>query len=68
LARAQSAVVEPDLYKAVVAIAPVTDLGMVKEEAKDFTNSRLVADFAGSSPHIQQGSPLQNVERIKIPC
>ena len=63
----QSAVVEPNLYKAVVAIAPVTDLGMVKEEAKDFTNASLVAEFVGSGPHIQQGSPLQNVDRITAP-
>ena len=63
----QSAVVEPNLYKAVVAIAPVTDLGMVKEEARDFTNASLVAEFVGSGPHIQQGSPLQNVDRITAP-
>jgi dipeptidyl aminopeptidase/acylaminoacyl peptidase len=63
----QSAVVEPDLYKAVVAIAPVTDLGMVKQEATRFTNAALVAEFIGSGPHIEQGSPLQNVPRIKVP-
>jgi dipeptidyl aminopeptidase/acylaminoacyl peptidase len=63
----QSAVVEPGLYKAVVAIAPVTDLHMVKEQAKGFTNSRLVADFVGSGPHVREGSPLQNVDRITAP-
>jgi dipeptidyl aminopeptidase/acylaminoacyl peptidase len=63
----QSAVVEPNLYKAVVAIAPVTDLGMVKEEARGFTNETLVAEFIGTGPHIQQGSPLQNVTRINAP-
>ena len=63
----QSAVVEPNLYKAVVAIAPVTDLTMTKEEARGFTNSSLVAEFIGSGPHIRQGSPLQNVGRIGVP-
>ena len=63
----QSAVVEPSLYKAVVAIAPVTDLTMTKEEARGFTNSSLVAEFIGSGPHIRQGSPLQNVGRIGVP-
>lgn len=63
----QSAVTEPDLYKAAIAIAPVTDLGLVKEEARNFTNSALVAEFIGSGRHIAEGSPLQNVERIKVP-
>ncbi len=63
----QSAVVEPDLYKAVVAIAPVTDLNMVKEEARWFNNASLVAEFVGAGPHVAQGSPLQNVERIQAP-
>src|SRR5690606_21551279 len=41
----QSGITEPGLYKAVVAIAPVTDLAMVKQEAKGFTSARLVADY-----------------------
>lgn len=63
----QSAVVEPDLYKAVVAIAPVTDLNMIKEEARRFTNSAMVNRFVGDGPHIRQGSPLQNADRITAP-
>ena len=38
----QSAAIDPSLYKAVVAIAPVTDLAMVKDEARQIfrtTNS-----------------------------
>ena len=38
----QSAATEPTLYKAVVAIAPVTDLGMLKTDAADFVNARIV--------------------------
>lgn len=63
----QSAVTEPDLYKAVVAIAPVTDLDLLKQEAEGFTNSRLVARFIGSGPHVKVGSPLQNVRSISRP-
>lgn len=63
----QSAVTEPNLYKAVVAIAPVTDLNLLKGDARGFTNERLVAQFIGSGPHIREGSPLQNVERISAP-
>ncbi len=63
----QSGVTEPDLFKAIVAIAPVTDLALVKQKARNYTNARNVADFIGSGPHITEASPLQNVEKIKTP-
>ena len=51
----------PTLYKAVVAIAPVTDLAMLKEEARRTSpTTELVADFIGSGPHIAEGSPLRH--------
>lgn len=63
----QSAVVEPQLFKAVVAIAPVTDLGMLKREYEKYTTAQLVADFIGSGPHIEEGSPLRRASAIKAP-
>jgi dipeptidyl aminopeptidase/acylaminoacyl peptidase len=63
----QSAVLEPDLFKAIVAIAPVTDLGKTKEEARNFTNYGIVSDFIGSGPHIEEGSPARNAARFKAP-
>src|SRR3546814_5127935 len=68
----QSSVVAPDLFKAVVAIAPVTDLGLLKTDARFYTNSSIVADYIGSGPHIEAGSPrseehtseLQSLMRI----
>jgi dipeptidyl aminopeptidase/acylaminoacyl peptidase len=63
----QSAVVEPDLFKAVVAIAPVTDLAALKEESRGWSNYRIVNDFVGSGPHVREGSPAQNAGRIKAP-
>lgn len=63
----QAGVVEPGLFKALIAIAPVTDLGLVKQEASYYTNGRLVADEVGSGPHVTEGSPLQNAERIDAP-
>lgn len=63
----QSAATEPGLYKAVVAIAPVTDLGMVKRDARYYTNQALVEKFVGSGPHVTEGSPLQNAARIVAP-
>ena len=63
----QSAAVETDLYKAVVAIAPVTDLALLKRDHEGFTNVRLVRDFIGSGPHVHDGSPLRNVSAIRAP-
>ena len=63
----QSAVVAPDLFKAVVAIAPVTDLSQLKSEAKGFYSAAVERDRIGNGPHITEGSPAQNVEKIKAP-
>jgi len=63
----QGAVLDPALYKAVVAIAPVTDLASVKHEAENFTNQLLVEKFVGNGPHIREGSPAQNAARITAP-
>jgi len=63
----QSVVVEPDLYRASVAIAPVTDLALLKQESRNFTNRSLVADFVGSGDHVLTGSPLRNADKIKVP-
>lgn len=63
----QSAVTEPLLYKAVIAIAPVTDLQMAKDEARNFDNYDLVQKEIGSGPHIQEGSPLKHAAQIIAP-
>ncbi|WP_373488372.1 alpha/beta hydrolase family protein [Blastomonas sp.] len=63
----QSNVVEPDLFKAVVAVAPVTDLERLKEDRRGWTDYRLVSGFVGSGPHIKDGSPARNAEVIRAP-
>jgi dipeptidyl aminopeptidase/acylaminoacyl peptidase len=63
----QSAITDPSLYKAVVAIAPVTDLQMLKQDAQGFSNSRLVEKFIGSGPHVTEGSPLRRAAEIQAP-
>jgi len=63
----QSAVLDPDLFKAIVAVAPVTDLAMLSSRSRRFSNYRIVRDFIGSGPHVREGSPAQNASRIKAP-
>jgi acetyl esterase/lipase len=63
----QSVATEPTLYRAAVAIAPVTDLVLLKTDAKDYTNSKLVDREVGSGPHLTQGSPLRLVSAISVP-
>ena len=63
----QGGVVDPDLYKAIVAIAPVTDFGQLIEDARGFTNYRIVRQQVGSGPHVEEGSPRRHADRIKAP-
>jgi dipeptidyl aminopeptidase/acylaminoacyl peptidase len=63
----QSAVTERSLYKAVVAIAPVTDLDLLKANYEGYTSHRVVSNFVGSGPHIQEGSPLRHAAAITAP-
>jgi len=63
----QSQVLDPTLFKAVAAIAPVTDLGYITSDAQDYTNSRLVKEFVGTGPHIDAGSPRRHADRFAAP-
>lgn len=63
----QSAVLDPALFKAIVAIAPVTDLAAWRDESRGFNNYKLVRDFVGTGAHLQEGSPAQNAAKIAAP-
>ena len=63
----QSGVLDPNLFKAVVAVAPVTDLASARDAYLGTSASRIVRDFFGTGPHIGEGSPAQNAERITAP-
>ena len=57
----------PAKYKAVVAIAPVTDLSRLGRDEEGFTNANLVSDFIGKGQNLRDGSPLQHADQIKAP-
>lgn len=63
----QSQVVDPQLYKAVVAIAPVTDLEYLRSDARAYTNFRFRDEQLGRGPHIDAGSPRRHADKFAAP-
>lgn len=63
----QSQVLDSGLYRAVVAIAPVTDLGRLRDDSRSYTNYRLVERFVGEGPHIDEGSPARHADAFSVP-
>lgn len=63
----QAQVLDPDLYKAVVAVAPVTDLDQIKEEGRGFTSFHVTEQAIGTGPHIEEGSPARHAGAFKAP-
>jgi len=63
----QSAVVDPQLFKAIVAVAPVTDLESARQEWREFTNFQIVDAQIGHGPHVASGSPAQHADRFVAP-
>ncbi len=63
----QSQVVDPKLYKAVAAIAPVTDLEFLRSDARAYTNFRFRDEQLGQGPHIAAGSPRRHAEKFAVP-
>ena len=63
----QANVLDPQLFKAVIAIAPVTDLRMLRTEAVGFTNSAVVSAYIGEGPHLTEGSPRLHAENFQAP-
>lgn len=63
----QAQVLDPTLFKAAVAVAPVTDLSLLKAQAQTYTNGDLVAQFVGSGAHVTEGSPADNAKAFQAP-
>lgn len=63
----QSQVLDPDLFKAVVAVAPVTDLERLRGEFRNQANRIVMERFIGSGPHVDAGSPARHADAFKAP-
>jgi dipeptidyl aminopeptidase/acylaminoacyl peptidase len=63
----QSAVTDPALFKAVIAVAPVTDLPALREQYRRWSNFALVSEFIGEGATAREGSPAEHADRIKAP-
>jgi len=63
----QSAVVDPELFKAIVAIAPVTDLDALREESRYDYDFRFIDNAIGHGDHIDAGSPARHADRFQAP-
>jgi dipeptidyl aminopeptidase/acylaminoacyl peptidase len=63
----QSAVLDPGLFKAVVAVAPVTDLPTLLSREQGYTDFKLLEAQIGKGPHVTEGSPARNAARIQVP-
>lgn len=63
----QSAVTDPALFKAVVAVAPVTDLGIFIRGAKYTSDQALAREFFGGRQVAEEASPARFADRIAAP-
>jgi dipeptidyl aminopeptidase/acylaminoacyl peptidase len=63
----QTQVVDPDLFNAVVAVAPVTDLDALRAEHVNYTDYKFVDAQIGNGPYIAEASPARHADRFKAP-
>ncbi|HEY4338882.1 MAG TPA: alpha/beta fold hydrolase [Steroidobacteraceae bacterium] len=63
----QSAAVDASVFKAIVAIAPITDLAAFKDERRYWSSYDNLSDIVGDGPSVREGSPITHVSQIKQP-
>jgi dipeptidyl aminopeptidase/acylaminoacyl peptidase len=63
----QSVAVDPTVFKAIVAIAPVTDLSALVAEHGYWSDYFQVADFVGGGSNMHDGSPINHIDKFKQP-
>ncbi len=64
----QAQAVDPDLFKAVIAIAPITDLASMRFDSRQYTSRDLVDRLAGSGPAADDASPTTTSRRSMRRC
>lgn len=63
----QSGVAEPGLFKAIVAIAPPTDLERLRQDHTEYSDFDLLDQMIGHGEHVRAGSPAANAGAITAP-
>ncbi|HEY6455918.1 MAG TPA: alpha/beta fold hydrolase [Steroidobacteraceae bacterium] len=63
----QSVAIDPAVFKAIVAIAPITDLAAFKDERRHWSNYDNLSDIVGDGPSVRDGSPITHASQFKQP-
>ncbi|MEO0501525.1 MAG: prolyl oligopeptidase family serine peptidase, partial [Pseudomonadota bacterium] len=63
----QGGVMDPDLYRAIVAIAPVTDLPKLRDDYRWTTAYRAASRQIGGGANAAEGSPARRAKEIDAP-
>ena len=63
----QSGVVDPGLFKAIVAVAPVTDLPRLRDDQMAYTNGVIVGRQIGEGDSLKGASPALNAGAFTVP-
>jgi dipeptidyl aminopeptidase/acylaminoacyl peptidase len=63
----QANVLDPKLFKAAVAVAPVTDLPALAEEWRNWTSHRIEVERIGTGSEPREGSPAEHADAFQAP-
>jgi len=63
----QSGAVDPTLFKAIVAVAPVTDFDLLREEWKGDSTLQSLDETFGARITAEEGSPARHADRFAAP-
>ncbi|MGB3722608.1 MAG: alpha/beta fold hydrolase [Pacificimonas sp.] len=63
----QTSVLDPKLYDAIVAIAPVTDLQLLQRKANRDGEAKILRAMLGSGDIMRGGSPTRHAEKMEAP-